>query len=80
MLYIRKIECTYKHKHIISQNCSDGFFLLKMVILSYQQNQRLGFEISCGEDVHLSSDSLCKWYLKLESNSAKLVALFFSGF
>lgn len=80
MLYIQKIECTYKHKNIVTQNCSDNFFLLKMVILCHWQNQRLGLKISCGEDVHLFNDSLCKWYIKLECNFTKLLALFCQDF
>lgn len=80
MLYIQKFGCTYKCKNIITQNCSDGFFLLKMVILCHWQNQRLCLKISCGEDVHLFSDSICKWHIKLECNSTKLLALFFQDF
>lgn len=51
-----------------------------MVVLCHWQNQRLGLEVSCGEDVHLPSDSLCKRDIKLECNTTKLLALFFQNF
>lgn len=79
MLYIQKtVLCIYIKT--LSLKTADGFFLLKMVILGQWQNQRLGLKISCGEDVHLFSDYLCKLYIKLECNATKLIALFFQVF